>query len=422
MNQKPTDFSRPQQGKGKTILIASSISEWGGSEELWSRTIPHLQSAGYHIVVCRPYIESWHPRIVQHASEGVTFFQTHALVNKPLIVRVYTKLLGKIRAVIGIGATVFPEDGIPLDKQMKTVVFKKKAFVKLIEKHNPELVLVSQGGNFDGLIYAQVCMECGAPYTIVSQKAVDFYWPLAVFRKEMRKVLINARQNYFVSHHNKRLTEEQFGTRLTNAQVIFNPIKPTEYIPYPESRGSWKVACIGRLDLMEKGQDMLVRVLSQDKWRNRPLEVMIVGAGRDEVALREMIDLLRVEQVSLHGSVDDIYKVWQQAHALVLPSRTEGLPLVIMEAMMAGRAIITTDAGGNKEFLDEGITGFIGYPSDDSLDETLERAWQSRERWEEMGKLAAKSIRNKVPEPAEQHFAEKLLSICDSRLMAQRSN
>lgn len=411
MDNKQAALLSTKEGRKKTIFIASSISVWGGSEELWAKTIPYLQAKGFHIVVCRPYIEYWNARTASLIREGVDFFQTHSLPQKPLVIRAYNKLWGKLKKVIGIKLKPSWEKEVRFDQPVEVVTFDKEAFINHINQYVTKLVLVSQGGNFDGLIYGQACMERGIPYVIVSQKAVDFYWPPSIFRKEMRKVLVNARQCYFVSQHNKRLTEEQFGTRLVNSQVIYNPIKPTDYIPYPDSDNTWKLACVGRLFLIEKGQDMLIRVLSREKWKNRPLEVMMVGAGEDELALQEMIDLLEVEKVSLHGTVDDIYEVWKQAHALILPSRTEGLPLAIMEAMMAGRAIITTDAGGNKEFLDEGITGFIGYPSDDSLDETLERAWQSRERWEEMGKQAAESVKTKVPKSSEQYFADLLESL-----------
>lgn len=396
------------KGDKKTIFIASSISEWGGSEELWSKTVPHLQAKGYHIVVYRPRVESWNPKTAHLIQQGVEFFATHSLPKKSLIVRAYKKIIGKIKQLSGVTMAHRPFDEYKFDQPVEVMFFDKKRFIRHLRTYKPKLVLVSQGGNFDGLVYAQACLERGIPYVIVSHKAIDFYWPRPLYRKGMRTVLANARQCFFVSQHNKRLTEEQFGIRLPNSQVVFNPIKPTEYIPYPDTKGMLQLCCIGRLHLTEKGQDILVRVLSQEKWKNRPLKVVIAGAGPDDRVLKEMVELLGATQIAFLGSVDDVCEVWKHSHALVLPSRSEGLPLVIVEAMMAGRMIITTDAGGNKELLQEGVTGFTGYPNEVSLDETLERAWQQSARWEEMGKQAAASIRANVPQSPVRYFADLL--------------
>jgi hypothetical protein len=51
---------------------------------------------------------------------------------------------------------------------------------------NPDLVVVSQGANFDGLAYSDLCRISGRPYVIISQKATDYLWPLDKDRIVMR--------------------------------------------------------------------------------------------------------------------------------------------------------------------------------------------------------------------------------------------
>ena len=51
--------------------------------------------------------------------------------------------------------------------------------------------------------------------------------------------------------------------------------------------------------------------------------------------------------------------IWAEHHALVLPSRFEGMPLVVVEAMLCGRPCIVTDVGGNAELIRDGINGFL---------------------------------------------------------------
>lgn len=388
-----------------TIFIASAIMDaWGGSEELWSETVPFLRQSGYHVTVCKHYIDRDHPKIARHIREGIEFLPTSP--PQPFVVRACRKIIGKTIQLLRID--------LHKGKPGFALSYDALTFKKYLREYRPKLVLISQGVNFDGLGYAHACLDLDIPYVIVSHKAVDFYWPPNHYRSAMRTVLLEAARCYFVSNHNKQLTEEQFGVRLPNAEVIFNPVKPTEYIPYPNGNGSIHLCCIGRLFAIEKGQDMLIRVLSQQKWKDRSVKVSIIGTGPDEDVLKEMATLLESSNVSFRGHVDNVYEMWSHSHALVMPSRTEGLPLVIVEAMMAGRPVITTDVGGNKELLKEGETGFISYAHDESLDATLERAWANRTRWKDMGKRAAETIRETIPPSPERIFADKLLSFIRS--------
>src|SRR5690606_8461020 len=151
--------------------------------------------------------------------EGVEFLPTSPV--RPLPVRVYRKIIEKLRLALRLP----PYTGRPAFSLSNEAL----TFQKYLKKYQPKMVLVSQGVNFDGLGYAYGCMELNIPYTIVSHNAVDFYWPPAPHRNEMRNVMLGARRCFFVSQHNKRLTEEQFGVRLANSEVIFNPVNPTAY-------------------------------------------------------------------------------------------------------------------------------------------------------------------------------------------------
>jgi glycosyltransferase involved in cell wall biosynthesis len=100
------------------------------------------------------------------------------------------------------------------------------------------------------------------------------------------------------------------------------------------------------------------------------------------------------DRVHFLGFTDDIVSVWANHHALALPSRSEGLPLAVVEAMLCGRMCIVTDVSGNAELIENNGTGFIAKaPTPDLLDEAMERAWQRRSEWQEMGARAARAIR-----------------------------
>ena len=163
---------------------------------------------------------------------------------------------------------------------------------------------------------------------------------------------------------------------------------------------------------MEKGQDLLLRVLARDKWRNRPLTVTFYGDGPNRVGIEEMAAHLELKNVTFGGFVRDVTAIWSEHHGLILPSRCEGLPLVVVESMLSGRVPIVTDVAGNSEVIENDTTGFLAAaPTEDSLDEVLERAWQRRGEWRAIGQEAARSIRTKVPQDPGAELAARLVAV-----------
>lgn len=216
----------------------------------------------------------------------------------------------------------------------------------------------------------------------------------------LRALYAGAQSCCFVSEHNRRLTEQQLGMALPQATVVRNPflVPWTPRTDWPDDGAGLRLACIGRLFTMEKGQDLLLRVMARDKWRNRPLFVTIYGKGANREGLEGMAAFLGLTKVSFGGFVSDIAEVWRQHHGLILPSRCEGLPLVVVEAMLSCRVPIVTDVGGSREVVDDGATGFIASaPTEAALDEAMERAWQRRDEWRALGAAASDRIRMLVP-------------------------
>jgi glycosyltransferase involved in cell wall biosynthesis len=169
---------------------------------------------------------------------------------------------------------------------------------------------------------------------------------------------------------------------------------------------------VGRLYPKEKGQDLLLRVLALEKWRSRPVTLTFFGHGEQRSGLERMARLLGLEQVRFAGFSSDVPAIWATHHGLVLPSRAEGLPLVIVEAMMAGRVVVATDVGGNAEVIEDGRTGFIAdAPTEASLDRALERAWERRHEWRTIGAAAAEAIRTLVPPDPAAFLADRLIAL-----------
>lgn len=379
--------------KTKITILSTCTDPWGGSEELYSKSIPYLLDDGYSIDVLKKNILNSHKRIAELKELNIKLIHLEPFEDRRII-----NLLLK-----GLNSLKYPNRELSVSR-----------FKFYLKKNKPRFVILSQGNNFDGMHYARACADIKIPYAILSHKAIDYFWPHPDVRSWMSKTFKQAKKCFFVSPQNQRLTEEQFGFRFNNAEIVANPtkIKP-EVLPYPHSSDGYRLACIGRLFVSEKGQDILFRILSLKKWRDRNLNISLVGSGRDHDGLKEMANLLNLKNVTFLGFRHDIKDILKTHHALVLPSRNEGMPLVVIEAMAAGRMVITTRAGGSVNLLEEGKTGFIGNATLQSFDEALERAWIQRENWQKMGVAANQFILSNIPQKPEIEFVNSVISLID---------
>jgi glycosyltransferase involved in cell wall biosynthesis len=118
---------------------------------------------------------------------------------------------------------------------------------------------------------------------------------------------------------------------------------------------------IGRLS-EQKGQLLLVEAAARLRDLGRSFEVAIIGGGPLEEAVTERIRQLRLEAVvKLLGwkSGAEVREELIASRALVLPSFAEGLPVVIMEALALGRAVISTYVAGIPELVRPGESGWL---------------------------------------------------------------
>jgi glycosyltransferase involved in cell wall biosynthesis len=374
-------------------VFVSGNRAWGGSEELWSATAAVLASEGHRVTVFKSGVDPSEPRIRRLRELSC---RIRDLARFPLMPRRLFTLVRSLSSGAAYGHEVV------------------RLSIGLALSRRPDLVVVSQGGNHDGYFLAEVCRRLRLPYAIVSHKASELYWPADRQQQTIAAVYRAARACFFVSEHNRRLTEEQLGFALPRAAVVRNPfLVPWEpRTDWPDDRHEWRLACVGRLHPKEKGQDLLLRVLARRRWRDRPLSVTFYGDGLQRASLERMAHNLGLKNTTFAGFVRDPSAIWSSHHGLILPSRCEGLPIVLVEAMLSGRVPIVTDVGGNAEVVDDGATGYLAAaPTEDALDEAMERAWNERHRWRDVGAAAAVRIRTLVPREPERCFAKRLVDL-----------
>jgi glycosyltransferase involved in cell wall biosynthesis len=356
-----------------------------------------LAEGGHSVTIFKTRVDPTHPRISRLLSLGCRIRDLHqvCLPSRIRLPRWLVRLTGRGPA-------------------QRVILPLVRAY---LAKLDPDLVIVSQGANFDGIAYGDLCRAAGHPYVIISQKAIDYLWPSDKDRIVMRAAFQAASRCYFVSRHNLQLTECQIGETLANAELVHNPFLVSGApLPWPRTEDSRvKLACVARLETGEKGQDILLQVLARPRWRDRNVSVSFFGAGHNGEALRALAGHLALDNVEFPGFVSDVESIWRTHHALVLPSRTEGMPLALIEAMMCGRFGIVTNEGGSAEIVEEGRTGFIaGAAKADQFDNAMERAWAVREEWQAIGQAAGTAVRTLVPRDPFSFLTAKLLRLAES--------
>jgi glycosyltransferase involved in cell wall biosynthesis len=287
--------------------------------------------------------------------------------------------------------------------------------LEYITKFKPNLLVINQGFNFNGVDLMNFAIQSRINYVTISHAVNEGLWPNLSLRKNMLQGFSYAKMNYFVSQDNLELTQAQLGFKLHNCEVIRNPFNvPYDVdLEYPQQE-NYDIACVGRYDFYAKGQDVLLRVLSQEKWKKRNLLVNFYGEGNDIENLKDLIQLYEIKNVKIHPFTNTI-DIWKNNRGLLLSSRFEGLPLVLVEAMLCKRFAIITNVSGNKEFIQDNINGFIAAaPRPEYVDEAMERAWQVRENWKSIGEQAREELIKNIPENPAMLFANKLFAILNN--------
>ena len=357
---------------------------WGGSEELWGQAALRLKEEGHDVVASVVGWPKGSGRVAELAQHGVEVLARDA--RPPTLARrAWRKLKGGSRW------------------EIDTLLRKK-----------PDLVVVSQGGIREGADYIECVHRARVPFAVVVQCNAEAWWPDDEASARMGAAYRAARRVFCVSHHNLELLEYQIGGALPNGTVVWNPynaVRAGSALGWPLDDGVWKLACVARLDPLAKGQDLVLQVLSQRKWRERPLEVSFYGTGWCERGLRSWSDRLHLGTVRFCGHARDVTEVWERSHMLLLPSRFEGLPLALVEAMWCARPALVTDVGGNAELCVDGSTGFVAPAATvDLLGLTLERAWTRRSEWQRMGRAARLRVDQLVPRDPIGDFCHRLIA------------
>jgi len=370
-------------GRRLAFLTTMAGVPWGGSELLWAQAAERALDRGHEVGIV---LFDW--------SRGVPAVERLARRGATLLARPRRRVPGFLergaRALVG-----------PLRSR------REPEWVRDLLRYSPAALCVSQGSLWEilfdeGALALAGRIEC--PVTHLIQLTHDLIDLAPAAREAARRLYLRAAATLFVAESNLEMARRQLASPLPGARVVRNPVNlgTLEQVPCKAPVDPAVLACVARLAVRHKGQDLLLECLSGAQWRERAWELRLYGEGPDAAYLEQLARHFGVaERVRLMGHRAEVESIWRECDLLVMPSRMEGTPLALVEAMVCGRPAVVTDVGGMAEWIEEPGCGFVAEGvSVRSFGAALERAWAARASWADLGGAArARALRLVDPDP-----------------------
>lgn len=178
------------------------------------------------------------------------------------------------------------------------------------------------------------------------------------------------------------------------AIILKNPVNPVFFRePYRGEREKTIVA-VGRVD-ENKNHEMLIRAFAGIADEFPEYRLIIYGDGDKRSDLLKLTRELKLEdRISLPGNIDNVADAIYKTRVFVLSSNTEGMPNTLIEAMISGLTVVSTDCpcGGPAELIVHGVNGLLSPVKDvNAMKENLQYVLNDLHRADEMAHEASKT-------------------------------
>jgi len=193
------------------------------------------------------------------------------------------------------------------------------------------------------------------------------------------------------------------------SSVVYNGVEASPQAPDAPPLDPPHLLCLGRL-VRDKGFDIAVEALPRILERSPRLRVTIAGGGPERAALEEQVRGLGLAHaVDFTGWIAPpaVPQLISSATLLLLPSRTDGLPAVALQAAAMGRAVIATRVGGIPEIVLHGETGLLVDPTGAAFADAVTALLEGGEDLQRLGLAAWRRVRQRFrPEKCVDAFDE----------------
>ena len=281
---------------------------------------------------------------------------------------------------------------------------------RLLRRVKPDLLHVHHVWPAADRYLASIADAAGVPHLVITEHIVGESHS-AGQRALKRRELDGADAVTAVSGAVAESLRADYGLDPVRVKVVPNGADPPDEEAerpamrrYRESLGAGMLrplwACVGRLE-RQKGQDVLLEALALLRQRGIDFVCAFAGDGSLRESLESRSDALGLgAHARFLGQLEDPAPLLAAADAVVLPSRWEGLPLVVLEALARGRPVVASAVGGIPEVIEDGIHGRLVPPDDaPALAAALEDCFRRSDVAQQMGRRGARLIQERYSWP-----------------------
>jgi glycosyltransferase involved in cell wall biosynthesis len=212
---------------------------------------------------------------------------------------------------------------------------------------------VLHGHGAKGGAYARLTSRAGAIRVYTPHGGSLHYGrgsPIGLMYLTLERALLPRTELFlFESAFGRDVFTAKIGSPRGLVRVVHNGVTADEFVPIEPAADATDVVFVGELRML-KGVDVLLDALAQLAGEGRGLSATIVGAGPDEAAFKAQAERLGLAGVRFPGAMP-ARSAFALGRCLVVPSRAESLPYIVLEAAAAGVPLIATDVGGMQEIF-----------------------------------------------------------------------
>ncbi len=269
----------------------------------------------------------------------------------------------------------------------------------LLKRARPDMIIAFQHGPF--LTVAMAALGLGIPIIAAERNAPHRFdhlkagsWRNLIFQTFRLADRITVQWQEYVERYPRYLRP-----RIVS---IPNPVSPAVHLASPRGKpGSEKrLLCVGRLSY-QKNQSVLIEAFGQISTKLPEWKLVLVGSGEDEEKLKQLVEERNLsDRVDFVGITKDIDQVYVGSHLFCLPSRWEGFPNALAEAMVHGLPVIGyAGCAGVSQLITHGHTGILveGNGSVENLAGGLEELMKNNDLRHVYGTAAVDSMKRFEP-------------------------
>ena len=229
-----------------------------------------------------------------------------------------------------------------------------RAFRKLRRKFNPDVIHahVAVPAGFG----ASVLRYLGIPLVLTEHNGDFKPWLVRPGLRWMaRLAFASADISIAVSATQRRDLLAAF-PRTQRTVIVPNTVDTELFTPspLPPAGGGYKLLFVGLLSTHEKGVPELLQALAELRRETFPVHLDLIGGGQFlEEYERQAADMGLSEVTTFHGyrAPTTVAQMLRESHALILPSHTESQGVVVLEALVSGRPVVSTRCGGPEALI-----------------------------------------------------------------------